>query len=82
MNISLASGQKNFFNDLSGIGKAGAYNGAYGIGFDNSNQYAFVAAVESKKLRKLRLSDNFVGDDITRKFLLIKYILIEKLLSL
>jgi len=82
MNISLASGQKSFFNDLSGIGKAGAYNGAYGIGFDNSNQYAFVAAVESKKLRKLRLSDHFVGDDITRKFLLIKYILIGNLLSL
>jgi hypothetical protein len=67
MNISLASGQKAFYNDLAGVGKAGSYNGAYGIGFDVFNQYAFITAVESKKLRKLRLADNYVGDDITRE---------------
>jgi hypothetical protein len=68
MRVSLASGQKKFYNDVSGYGAAGSYNGAYGIAFDQSETFAFVTAVSSKKLRKLRLSDEYVGSDITCKY--------------
>ena len=67
MQVSLAAGQYRFYNDLAGIGSYSSFNGVYGIGFDNTETYALITSVESKKFRKLRLSDEFAGPDITRK---------------
>lgn len=65
VNISLASGTVGYYDDLAGTGAGASYNGAYGISFDVSGTVAFVASVDSKKLRKLALASRYVGDDIT-----------------
>ncbi len=68
MHVNLSSGNKKFYSDTPGYGSEGAYNGAYGITLDLSERFAFVTAVESKRIRKLQLSNNYVGSDITRKY--------------
>jgi hypothetical protein len=73
LNVSFASGKLGFFSEKAGVGSGGSYNGVLGITFDKTEKYAFLTSADGKKLRKLRLNDEYVGLDITRKRIKLKY---------
>jgi hypothetical protein len=65
INVTTYSGQVGLFEDVAGIRFDAHYNGAFGIAFDKSEQYAFISSNNGKRIRKLSLFTSQAGLDVT-----------------
>jgi hypothetical protein len=69
INVTTFSGQVGLFEDVAGIHYKAHYNGAFGITFDKSEQYAFISSNDGKRIRKLSLFTSQAGLDLTGSYI-------------